>query len=82
VENSVCWIFFRNRAINIPVEYELKLVAGAAYAISKWGGGLMVKDNLDDDAQLKIQMDRFESIHPAVNPNKFSSVWGIPAPNL
>jgi hypothetical protein len=79
-ENSTCWIFFRSKAINIPAKYAMTIEAGAAYAISKWGGFLYVKNNMDDAEQLKIQMDRFETIRPAVNPSKFNSVWGVSNP--
>jgi len=79
-ENSVCWIFFRSRTIHIPEKYAFKFVACFAYAISKWGGLLMVADNFDNEEELKIQMDRFETIHPSVSPRRFSQIWKVPNP--
>jgi len=77
-ENSVCWIFFRNRAINISIEDAWKSFGSSfAFAVSKWGELLQVPDNFNDEEKLKIQMDRFATVHPDVRPDRFRQLWGI-----
>ncbi|MDR2220535.1 MAG: hypothetical protein LBE24_08165 [Methylobacillus sp.] len=77
-ENEVCWIFFRSRAISIPIEVGMLNDAGCAFAVSKRGGAmLLVADNFDNDQELKFQMDRFATIHPDTRPDRFRQLWHI-----
>ena len=60
-ENSVLWIFFRNRKIKIP-NADAKVSAHEAYAVSKLGAVLGVQDHFEDGEALREQMARFEAL--------------------
>jgi len=78
LENSVCWLFFRNRKINIEAADE-KLVAHCAFAINRFGAILHVQDNFGNESALRKQMEQLEKYCPETTPKKFRMIWGAPA---
>ena len=62
-ENSVLWIFFRNRKIKIA-NAATKFSANDAYAVSKLGAVLNVHDHFENEKDLREQMARFEALPP------------------
>ncbi|MBB3571836.1 hypothetical protein [Rhizobium sp. BK491] len=61
-ENEDCWIFFRNRKINIPVPNR-RLVAHWAFAVSRFGEFLTVPDSHGDAHAIDEQLRRLSAYY-------------------
>ncbi|MBB5574992.1 MULTISPECIES: hypothetical protein [Rhizobium] len=62
VENDDCWIFFRNRQINVPVPNRT-IVAHWSFAVSRFGEYLTVPDNYGDAAAISAQLEKLSAYY-------------------